>query len=324
MKYSLREKVVIAAVFAVFFCVYLANIAPAINSDDSPETVIACHTLGVQHPPGYPLIAMLGKVFIQLPAGSVMFRVNLMSAFFNVLAGLLLFFMVSGFFSGRKTYERMFIGFTAAAIYMFSATAWLQASTAKGGIYTLNSLLTLICFWAIFNIKKSIRYFYLFGFIWGVSMGNHWTSTAAIAPAFLLYLFFRRRLITPGQAGIAAVFFLAGASVYLFAVIRTLGGAAYGWGEIRSVQDLFWLITRAQYAGIEVKHTLGDTLNLLSYHIRNFFLKETPLLAGLLFIPGVWRALKTRRDEAAALLAAYVMIVLSLSLIHISEPTRPY
>src|ERR1700758_425325 len=46
---------------------------------DSPELTIAAVTLGVAHPPGYPLFTMLGHLFSLLPIGSIPFRVNLLS-----------------------------------------------------------------------------------------------------------------------------------------------------------------------------------------------------------------------------------------------------
>src|SRR5262245_2970664 len=60
---------------------YLATLSPAFPPDDSPDTVAAALSLAIQHPPGYPLAALLGRAAIlSLPLGGPAFRMNLLSA----------------------------------------------------------------------------------------------------------------------------------------------------------------------------------------------------------------------------------------------------
>jgi hypothetical protein len=47
---------------------------------DSGELAAAVATGGVIHPPGYPLYALLGNLFVLLPHGTLAWRMNLMSA----------------------------------------------------------------------------------------------------------------------------------------------------------------------------------------------------------------------------------------------------
>src|SRR5215475_9319891 len=58
---------------------YFLTAARDIVVGDSPELITAAATLGVPHPPGYPLFTMLGHVFSLLPFGTIPFRVNLFS-----------------------------------------------------------------------------------------------------------------------------------------------------------------------------------------------------------------------------------------------------
>ena len=46
---------------------------------DTPELAAAALTLGVAHPPGYPLLTLLGHVFGSIMPGSLPFRVNLVA-----------------------------------------------------------------------------------------------------------------------------------------------------------------------------------------------------------------------------------------------------
>src|SRR5262252_9296796 len=65
---------------------YFLTAARDIVVGDSPELTMAAVTLGVAHPPGYPLFTMLSHLFSFLPVGPVPFRVNLFSVVCNALA----------------------------------------------------------------------------------------------------------------------------------------------------------------------------------------------------------------------------------------------
>src|SRR5581483_8395631 len=52
---------------------------------DTPELITAAATLGVAHPPGYPLFTMLGHLFSLVPLGPIPFRVNLFSVVCDAL-----------------------------------------------------------------------------------------------------------------------------------------------------------------------------------------------------------------------------------------------
>ena len=72
-----------AIVFLICLKAYLGTLNPVFRADDSPETITAALTLGIQHPPGYPLHTIVGRLFTLPAIGSPAFRVNLMAAFFG-------------------------------------------------------------------------------------------------------------------------------------------------------------------------------------------------------------------------------------------------
>lgn len=79
----LVKKLLGLLVFLISFTVYLLTLCPTVYVGDSGELIAAAYTLGIPHPPGYPLFTILGKIFITLiPIGSIAYRVNLLSAFF--------------------------------------------------------------------------------------------------------------------------------------------------------------------------------------------------------------------------------------------------
>jgi hypothetical protein len=50
-------------VLFVSFGVYLWTLTPTVGFHDSGELITVAYTLGIAHPPGYPLYTLLGKVF---------------------------------------------------------------------------------------------------------------------------------------------------------------------------------------------------------------------------------------------------------------------
>src|SRR5260370_21268266 len=73
----------VLAAMAVFL-VYLRTLAPTVVGGDTPELITVAYTMGVAHPPGYPLFTMLAKLFTLFPFGTVAWRVNLLSAVLHI------------------------------------------------------------------------------------------------------------------------------------------------------------------------------------------------------------------------------------------------
>lgn len=309
--------VFVMLLFLVFFQVYFLNMAPSYNSDDSPETSAAYYTLGIQHPPGYPLATLTGKIFMNIPLGSPAFRANLLAVVFNILAAMMMYMLVYMMiiFMDKKADQLTLAAIPAAAgaFYLFSGSAWLQGSIGKGGLYALNSFLLASCLYLLFRIKEGKKYLYLFALLYGLSMGNHWTSMIVIAPAIVYYLFMERQSFGLKHLFISVIFMALGASVYIYVPLRNMTGPAYSWGDVKSIKDFIWLISRAQYSSLEVKHNMGNTLNLLGFYCRNFFTSEFPLGTALLIFPGMVMLALKQAKKGILLIAAYLLIIVSVA-----------
>lgn len=305
-------KYYLVLIFLIFIIIYLFSVSPAYNSDDSPETTLAFYSLGIQHPPGYPLNTLIGKLFTFIPLGSLMFRANLMALFFNILTGLLIFMIIFKITDTSKNiYIRFLISITGVIFFLFSVSVWRQGISAKGSIYALNSFFTCLAIYSVLKLKINIKYFYFFCFVYGMAMGNHWTSMIVILPAFIYYFYIEYKKIKIKEIIYSIVFFIIGISVYLFVFIRTQTDPIYAWGDTRTIKDFIWLISRAQYAGIETKHKITDTLNLLVYYLKHFVFKEYPFF-GLLFLPGIYFLFKDKKSISILFFLSYLFLVFSV------------
>src|SRR5262249_56322611 len=70
--------------------VYAWTVAPTVTLVDSGELIVAARSLGVAHPPGFPLYVLLSHIASLIPIGSVAARVNFASAVFGAAAASLL------------------------------------------------------------------------------------------------------------------------------------------------------------------------------------------------------------------------------------------
>ncbi|HRU39848.1 MAG TPA: DUF2723 domain-containing protein, partial [Candidatus Goldiibacteriota bacterium] len=112
--------IVLASSFAVF-CAFLLTSSSTIYTGDSGQVAAAAATLGISHPPGYPLYSLFGKVFSILPAGDIAFRLNIMSAFFMSLF-VALFFLAARYTAIRfNCASKQASGAAALVVAVFTA-----------------------------------------------------------------------------------------------------------------------------------------------------------------------------------------------------------
>src|SRR5262249_2395352 len=117
------------------FLVYARTACRTVYVGDSGELAAAVHTLGVAHPPGYPLYVTLGKLFsLLVPVGRPVFRLNLFSAAAAAAAAGLLqaTLAVLGF--------AWFISTSTALAWAFSASLWSQSGIAR--VYALGAAIS--------------------------------------------------------------------------------------------------------------------------------------------------------------------------------------
>ena len=105
--------------FLSAFWVYLRTLCPTFNVNDSAETILACHTLSLQHPPGYPLFTLWGRLVDLLPLGQPMLRVSLASALLGAASVSLLYLALLRWNAFPGTLSRSF-ALTGTLCFAFS------------------------------------------------------------------------------------------------------------------------------------------------------------------------------------------------------------
>ncbi len=190
-------------VFGVSFGVYVYTLAPSIVAGDSTEMVNAALVLGIPHQQSYPFVSLLGHLFSLLPFGpNPAWRVNLMSAFFEALTILLIYFIILRLFLASSVkrlasslqaldVSAYFFAFSASLFLGFSLTFWQLGTKAE--VFALNNFLAAGAIWLtlVFLERKKRGWFYLVVF-WGVLAFSHHQTAILVGPA-LLYLLWREQ-----------------------------------------------------------------------------------------------------------------------------------
>lgn len=285
-----------ALVFLAAFGFYLAGASPSIAPRDSADMLSAAQTLGVAHPPGYPLYAVLGHLWQTLfPWGNPAYRLAVMSCLAAAGAVFFLFLHV-------RRRSGAWAALTAAAILLFSAPLWKFALIQEK--YSVHACLVAVLVYLSEGGKEDFwRRARLSGFIAGLGSVNH-QSLLFFLPGFLLLWRSecRRFNASLGPVLAAAVpWSLAALSLYAFLWVR-LGT----FGEALAV------MLRSQYGSGTLSAQLARPLTpdgavrLLGWSLKTWALSvSVPAAAAAAY--GVFLAWREDRDRAAGLLLAALL-----------------
>jgi tetratricopeptide (TPR) repeat protein len=229
------------AVFAASLIVYVATLPPEVLPGDSGELIAASYTLGIAHPPGYPLYVMAGNLFSSVVRlGSVALRYNLLSAVFAALASGLVFLTTA------RLGVRPIVGLAVALALATTQAFWLQATTAE--VYALNALFTALLFYiAVSGRALGQRVFLLLGLVGGLAVSHHLSMAYALAGSLVVAIV-GLGLVPRPRTVLATVLLLAlGLTVWLYVPIRSAREPLLTWGDTARLGGFVSHVTAQSY-----------------------------------------------------------------------------
>lgn len=269
---------------------YFLTAARDIVVGDTPELITAAVTLGVAHPPGYPLFTMLGHLFSLLPLGSIPFRVNLLSVVCDSFAVGVVYLVAV-----RLTRSQLPAGIAALALAI-SPIFWEWSLAAE--VFPLNNLLAavlvlLLVLWH--EQPKQTGFLTAAFFVFGLAMTNHQTIVL-LGPAFCFVLWQKRATLfaQPRVLLIGALAFTIGLLPYAYVPWASARHPAYSWGNVSSFHDLVGLITRRSYGSTRLVNTPGYTGGPPWSRLAAFF-ASFGWFSGTLICAGAIEAFRSRR-----------------------------
>jgi tetratricopeptide (TPR) repeat protein len=306
-----RGDVIIAVLIFLFFQgLYLCTLAPGIMFEDSGEFALSALSLGVSHPPGYPLFNLLGRLFQFLPVGDPGFKANGMSAFFGALGIAVLFAAAREFGFSR------FASAVGAAACGLSRTLWSQASIVE--VYSLNVFLNASLLWGVARLRNGDKRMpFVLAALLGFTATNHYTTFVAFAPLVVAALLFRegfkpRRLALLFAVGVFAA--LLPFLIYTLLPLRAAAAPIINWRDPETFTAFFNHIKRAQFHDFESQLRWFHIPTLMKFYSSFFVNLPSEFFAVFIFfgLLGAARMIADRARLAAGL--AWLWAVQSLGI----------
>lgn len=225
------DAVALAAAFVavVAFAIYLRTMMPSTGFWDTGEAQTVPPTLSIFHPTGFPVYAMLGWLWSQLPIGEVAWRMNLLSGVCVALAAGLVVLIAGHLIDERHRPLRAVAAAVAGAAFAFASEPWQNATRAD--IHALNVFFVALVVWLLLawsgaeraGSPRAGRWLVAAALAFGLGIGAH-PLVGLLAPGIGVWLFVvdpsflgRWRLI----AACAAVVLL-GLSSYAYIYLRAV------------------------------------------------------------------------------------------------------
>ena len=271
---------------AIVFALYYFTLCPGAYVGDSGELITAACTLGVAHPPGYPLFVLFGRLAALFPAGSPALNIGILSALFSAVSASLIFSFLRSFFVRRSSalFPAAVAGAVVAGFLAFSRTAWAESVHVE--VYALNLFwIALILYLSSRNSRSPLVYFFL-----GLAATNH--QTVLLMLPGLLYLNAARNEFRVSFILSSLAAFCGGLTLYLFLAVRPDSPDLFAWRKPGDAVSFFAHITRAQYGDLSKLPRgfplIGEqVLFMIRFLVRELTLPALLLPFGFL---SAWRA----------------------------------
>jgi hypothetical protein len=294
---------------------YWVALAPTITwrneGADSGDLVTAAFTLGIPHPPGYPLYTLISAVFAHLPFGEPARNVGLFSAIAAAGAVVLLYSAARGWKRPEQPAWSVEGGAAAAALaWAFAPLFFSQAVIAE--VYALNALVaTALLAAAMSRLEYRLE---VSALLFGLGLAHH-ASIVLLLPSVLVLLTNRRwgavRLLRAGLL-LAAPLLL-----YVYLPWRASANPPINWGDPRTLDGFWWVISAAPYRPYLFNLTAGEVLARVAMTARLLFEQFQPwgVALALWGIACIWSLedRESRRQRWAlvlgfALISAYAIV----------------
>ncbi|MDO3644689.1 DUF2723 domain-containing protein [Mucilaginibacter sp. L3T2-6] len=218
--------------FVIASLTYILTLEPSVSFWDCGEFISCAYRLQVAHQPGYPMFAMLGKMFSLLSFGNnakVPYFTNMGSALASGATIMFLFWSITAIakklLPEKQTQEEnknrtlliMGAGLVGALAFTYTDTFWFSA--VETIVFAISMLCTAVVFWAILKWDAHAdepgadKWLVFIAYVIGLSIGIHLLNLLTIPAIAMVYYFRRGKNINLG--GVIGTF-LIGVLILIF------------------------------------------------------------------------------------------------------------
>ncbi|WP_420602834.1 DUF2723 domain-containing protein [Flagellimonas sp.] len=240
--------------FAIAFIVYALTVEPTGSFWDAGEYITTSAKLQVGHPPGAPLLQMIGAFFAMFAFGDaskIALMVNAVSIVSSAFAVLFTFWTITNLtqkmiskkkaITNSKAIAIFGSGLVGALAFTFSDSFWFNAVETE--VYAMASLIMALLLWLglkwVDNLEepRGNRWLLLICFLIGLTFGIQFMGFLAIPTIGLLYYFKKYKKTTIKNFLLANILVVAILMlVYKFSLTYVL--KLFGWSEVFFINSI--------------------------------------------------------------------------------------
>lgn len=235
------------SVFFIAFIIYFITVEPTSSFWDAGEYIATSAKLQVGHPPGAPLLQMIGAFFAMFAFGDdqIARMVNFVSGASSAFTILFMFWTITNLvrklintdeqFTNSKAIAVLGSGLVGSLAFTFSDSFWFNAAETE--VYAMASFIMALLLWMGLKWTDNLdsprgnKWLILISYIVGLTFGIQFMGFLAIPSIGLLYYFKTYKTTTIKNfliANLAVVAILM--LVYKFSLTYVL--QLFGWGEV--------------------------------------------------------------------------------------------
>jgi hypothetical protein len=306
--------IILILVFAVYFAV---QVCPTFYYWDSAELTAAVASGGVPHPPGFPVLLILGKIFVAIAPLNVGGALSLLSALFAV-AGLGIWFFavraVLQMYSEKPRHLTVdLISLLTTVVLGTSFAFGIQA--VRFEVYSLSFALFAAMFLIALSICRSgdgnTARLLLLAVVVGLALGTHILTIGLALPGIFMLLF-RSRRVRIGSILIGAFVSIVLASLaygYIYYLARQQ--PILNWGDPSDLRRFLDYFTAREFttsiSSFGPGHIIANFVFVVNLMVRQFGLP-----AMLLSLWGLYNLAGFRKRVGYPLILILVLNVFSI------------
>ena len=240
--------------FTVALVTYLLTVEPTGSFWDAGEYITTSAKLQVGHPPGAPLLQMIGAVFALFAFGDaskVALMVNIVSVVSSAFAVLFTFWIITNLtrkliakkakLSNSKTIAVFGSGLIGALAFTFSDSFWFNAVETE--VYAMASFIMALLLWLglkwVDHLEddRGNKWLLLICFVIGLVFGIQFMGFLAIPSIGLLY-YFKKYKKTTIKNFLVANILVVGILMLVYKFSLTYVLKLFGWSEVFFINEV--------------------------------------------------------------------------------------
>ena len=310
-------------VFLTAFVIYVKTMAATTSFWDCGEFIAISNILGIPHPPGYPLYAVIGRttilMFQFLP--EIAARINLLSPLFSAITVAFVYLLTVKLIvlwrgEPKDGLERLMLHLSGAvgAIFLAFAPTWWDNSV-EAEVYGLAMFTMVLTVWLAMRWRDNMgqvgnrKVILLLAFLFGLGWASHMATLLAALPILIFILLIDWKALMDWKIWlIGAVLFFLALTINAYLLVRSNLNPGINECAPRDWDSMMYVLQRKQYEPFNFFQRKADFMYQFNHMFFRYFKWQFNVVSMALGIFGALMHLWEGEDKKLST-AALVLLV---------------